>query len=432
MSSTSSTSTPIITYDFCDADALPAELTSLSSLEYNRFYKICPGLQQHPNGSGSILPLGQPRCGDNSNYSFFLTRPQTQINGGANEKIIIELSGGGACWDSTTCALQSSQLNYPTLLNPFVGSSCSSVSSVVDSLCSKTIAGIDLNEYNYILIPYCTQDVHLGDSTTEYGVQHVGGHNLYRTLAWIFENYPNPQHIFLTGCSAGATPLPVVYDLINQHYQNVAAQSPSANTTTSSSDSDGVTIDVVADSSVYLTPEYFLNNFISNWNLGTIMEMIEFDYDFYKDQSNFSVAILDHVLDRSKSTDDLAYTFHDADQISQYYYKLMNGTSIDELFDDGSRRLMSSSFSPLGGQGYHPAMHHEITPTTFYRGLNDDDFQSQWWTELNSSIAHAGVGHSNFHVFFMNGTGHCNYGLVREGELYTYIANVLLPNYHHC
>lgn len=258
----------------------------------------------------------------------------------------------------------------------------------------------------------------------------MGGHNLYRTLAWIFENFPDPQHIFLTGCSAGATPLPVVYDLINQHYQNVAAQSPSANTTTSSSDSDGVTIDVVADSSVYLTPEYFLNNFISNWNLGTIMEMIEFDYDFYKDQSNFSVAILDHVLDRSKSTDDLAYTFHDADQISQYYYKLMNGTSIDELFDDGSRRLMSSSSSPVGG--YLFAAHHEITPANIHRGLNDDDFQSQWWTELNSSIAHAGVGHSNFHVFFMNGTGHCNYGLVREGELYTYIANVLLPNYHHC
>jgi len=415
-----SSSTPIITYDFCDADALPAELTTLSSLEYNLFYKLCPGLQQDSN-DGTTLPLGQPRCGDNSNYSFFVTRPAAAAADDHNgEKIVIELSGGGACWDSITCTLQSSQLAFPTLLNPFVGASCASFASL-DTMCSKTIADIDFTTYNYILLPYCTQDIHLGDApSTEYGVQHVGSHNLYRTLLWIFENYPKPEHIVLTGCSAGATPLPVVYDLINRHYQNATSSSSSSSTTTtmraSSGDGGGVNvpIDVIADSSVFLTPEYFLDNYISNWNLNTIMEKIDFDFEAVKDQTNFSVSILDHVLDRSKSNDDLVYTFHDADEVSQFYYEMMSGMSLMELLADdggGRRRLRSSS---LAVGGYTPTMDHGITFTNLHRGLSDDDMQSQWLTELENSVELAGVGHSNFHVYFMEGTEHCSYGLVRE------------------
>jgi hypothetical protein len=102
----------IVTYDFCDADALtlPAEQTSLSSLEYNKFYKLCPGLHQNSNGDdGTILPLCQPRCGNNSNFSFFATRPASgpppkdsqqedeDDDGETHERIITEFSGGGAC-----------------------------------------------------------------------------------------------------------------------------------------------------------------------------------------------------------------------------------------------------------------------------------------------------------------------------------------------
>ena len=433
-------STPTITYEFCDDDALPAELTRLSSLKYNQFYKLCPGWHQHSDGT--TIPLGQPRCGDNSNYSFLITRPSKkpqeynndddEDDGGGDEKIIIELSGGGACWDATTCALQSSQLTFPTFLNSFVGSSCASTSSF-DILCSKTIDDIDLSEYTYIFIPYCTQDVHLGDASTattaaaatpinDYDVQHVGGHNLFRTLSWVFENYPNPKHIFLTGCSAGATPLPVVYDLINMHYKNVSATRSGGNDDDDDDDA-GATIDVIADSSVFLTPLHFLENYISNWNMATIMEKIDFDFDAFVDQTNFSVAILDHVLQRSKATDDVGYTFHDDDQVSQYYYKLMNGTSISELFENDSRIKMSS----LSTMGRQIPMGPGLTPNNhdMHRRLNDADFSSLWWTELSSSISSVGVSHSNFQVYYMNGTGHCSYGLVRSSPfimIHTYYS----------
>ena len=55
-----------------------------------------------------------------------------------------------------------------------------------------------------------TQDVHIGDAPNasydgENVIQHVGAHNMIRTLNWVFKNFPDPTHIFLTGCSAGGT-----------------------------------------------------------------------------------------------------------------------------------------------------------------------------------------------------------------------------------
>lgn len=191
-----------ISYKYCDADALPAETTSITSLERNQFYKICPGLHTHTDGT--IAPLGQPRCGDGSNYSFMVTRPkkETQEVGGGEEKILIELSGGGACWDALTCSLQSFWLSFPIFYNALVGTSCDSIDSAMLSdtlLCNRKIGDTDLSEYTSVFIPYCTQDVHLGDQPdTSYGVQHVGAHNIKRTLNWIFKNFPNPKDIFIT------------------------------------------------------------------------------------------------------------------------------------------------------------------------------------------------------------------------------------------
>jgi hypothetical protein len=50
------------------------------------------------------------------------------------------------------------------------------------------------------------------------------------TLRWIFANFPNPNHIALTGCSAGGTSLPVVYDLLNKHYNKFGVRTTQVNT----------------------------------------------------------------------------------------------------------------------------------------------------------------------------------------------------------
>ena len=212
-------------YTYCDNDAQYAEQTKVSSLTPNRFHKLCPGQVEG-------APFGQPRCGDGSNFSFFIARPTKER---ANDrKIIIEFMGGGACWDSTTCNLQKEYLAFPTSYDAFVGMSCSEIEHgfvsqgrQLSMLCSKTIGVTDFREYNTIVIPYCTQDVHIGDSPSiSYNdndggsnvVHHVGAHNMIRTLQWVYNNFPSPTHVFLTGCSAGGTAIPIAYDLINKHY----------------------------------------------------------------------------------------------------------------------------------------------------------------------------------------------------------------------
>jgi hypothetical protein len=367
-----------VSHEYCDADALLAEKTNVSALQPDRFYKICPGQYTHLNGTNAAL--GQPRCGDGTNFSFLVSRPlESKLYG--RDKIIIEFSGGGACWDEFTCSMQEPFLTFPQeWLGPVVGTSCTNWSLYGNTmLCGKTIGETDFSEYTSVLVPYCTQDVHMGDDqSTEYGVRHVGGHNLYRTLQWVFDNFPDPSHIFITGCSAGATPFPVVYDMINTHYTENGKE---------------VEINGIADSPVFITPSYFLENGIEHWNLGTVMNMVGFDFEKYKEDEDFPNHVLDSVLQKSKKTDQWGYATHDADVVSLLYYSFMTGSSVFGS-DLGQR-------SRLGG----------LEPP---RRRMDDDLQAQWWMKMNNSMSLAMNDHDNFHSFVMEGTEHCTFSLVSK------------------
>ena len=66
-------------------------------------------------------------------------------------------------------------------------------------------------DYHHVLIPYCTGDIHWGNQTQTYGsgnsevtIHHKGGVNAQAVLDWIAANYEEPEHLFVTGCSAGA------------------------------------------------------------------------------------------------------------------------------------------------------------------------------------------------------------------------------------
>ena len=258
-------------------------------------------------------------------------------------------------------------------------------------LCNKQVGETDFSEYTSVFIPYCTQDIHFGDNKeTSYGVQHVGAHNIFGTLQWIFENFPNPESIFITGCSAGATPLPVLYDLINAHYNQGGDSS--------------VNIDVVADSSVFLTPISFMKNYLSTWNIGTILDRIDFDFEAYRFNESFPYEVLDHVLERSKKTDDIGYVSHDADGISLYYYKIMS-EGISGLF--GRDRELSSAEQDMYKMS-------KVTPPHRRRKMNDEESDPvliKWWEQMNNSMNLAESTHINFDSFVMEGDGHCSFGL---------------------
>lgn len=273
-------------------------------------------------------------------------------------------------------------LSFPReWIDAVVGTSCTGWSiSGNTMLCGKTIGDADFSEYHNIMIPYCTQDVHMGDEpNTSYGAMHVGAHNLYRTLQWVFDNFPDPSHIFITGCSAGATPFPVVYDIINSHY---------------SANGQDVTINGIADSPVFITPSYFLKNGIQHWNVGTIMRTIGFDFDSFKNDESFPNAVMDFVLDRSKETDSWGYVTHNADAVSLLYYSFMIGGTI---------------FGGDSGLGKRSKLGGVLPPSR--RRLNEDNMQSEWWMQMNNSMSLAVNDHDNFHSFVIEGADHCTFSL---------------------
>jgi len=358
---------------------------------------MCPGSHQYSN-NGKFATFGQPRCGDGSNFAFYLTRPEQPQE---EEKILIELSGGGACWDKTTCTLQSSLLKMP----PFdfmLGMSCSDMGKIAqasegwDILCARTVGQTDFTEYTTVVLPYCTQDVHLGDAEATYdetNVKHVGAHNTYRTLQWVFDNFEDPSHIVLTGCSAGATPLPVLYHMINEHYKARGRN---------------VEIDIIADSPVYLSPSKFLENYFHSWNHETVMKWIGFDYDTYKKDVEYPNKLLDYVLDSSEDNDSFGYVSHKNDPISiMYFSAMLGGESGVDIVGDMEGEATDNSTLGLS------------TPTSV---------QTEWWRQMNNSWSQAMNEHENFDVFIMDGSGHCSTGLyfpTQKTGFETWVANLI-------
>jgi len=348
----------------------------VSTLIPNTFHKICPGRNN--------FQFGQPTCGDGSDFSFFFSRPLKQLVN--DRKVLIEFQGGGACWDANTCDMQKEYLSVAESYDGFVGMSCSEVEYgaatqggyPLSMLCAKQIGETDFREYNYIVVPYCTQDVHIGDSfdvSYEDGstIHHAGAHNMMSVLRWVFRNFPNPSHIFLTGCSAGGTAVPVAYSVLDRHYNTLLRGGRN------------VQINAIMDSSVYLTPSYFLQNYFPNWKPESLVKKkLHFNFDKYQYQENYPDVLWEHVLKRGSNRDNWGFVTHSSDPVSLMYYQYMSGKG----GEDGDRRLVGDE-----------------------RSLENDNSESQWWTEINNSMQYVKARHKNVDFYVIDSEGHCSFGL---------------------
>ena len=147
--------------------------------------------------------------GDTS-YSFF-------IRHGDPKKLALMFDGGGACWDETTC-----------VGSPLAGQSLytQTVDETVEEL--DAIGGIGdrsnpenpIADYTQVFIPYCTADLHAGNSSTLYEyltesgapvswtIHHRGADNVVAVLEWLQSYYENeigyaPSDVLVAGASAG-------------------------------------------------------------------------------------------------------------------------------------------------------------------------------------------------------------------------------------
>ncbi len=158
-----------------------------------------------------IEPGGDSRCAHNTPYAFWV-RP------GITNHLLLYFEGGGGCWSAETCAPGSSLYD-------------DSVDAGDDPASRGGILDFDnpqnpFQAYTAVYIPVCTGDVHWGNHVQTYiasdgseqVIYHRGFVNSQAALQWAYTYVPQPDSLFMTGCSAGSVGSIAHAPYVIQHY----------------------------------------------------------------------------------------------------------------------------------------------------------------------------------------------------------------------
>lgn len=152
-----------------------------------------------PKGWQEIRPGGETICSRGEPFVFYVYK-------GNPDKVVIDFSGGGACWNEENCSEDSKTFE------PNVNYIRDYAKNGFQGIYKKDEPANPLKDWTHIIIPYCTGDIHWGNKTSTYvrengetfTIQHKGAINAKSVINWTKENFTDPRKLFITGCSAGA------------------------------------------------------------------------------------------------------------------------------------------------------------------------------------------------------------------------------------
>jgi hypothetical protein len=128
------------------------------------------------------------------------------VNPGPGDALVLFLNGGGACWDASTCfVLKLAGDGGPYGAAQFQAELPHAAGSILD----RTVPGSPFADATLVFVPYCTGDVHWGDSAQDYpGAprrwRHAGATNLTADVGWLAARITAaPPRLVISGASAG-------------------------------------------------------------------------------------------------------------------------------------------------------------------------------------------------------------------------------------
>ena len=138
-------------------------------------------------------------CSDGSGFHFYIHRADPT-------KVMFFLEGGGACFDITTCGPASNSfrrvIDHPDDL-----------SDASQGIFDFTDPRNPFKDWSVVYLPYCTGDVHLGNTTHDYGsgvvIHHNGYVNASTVLSALSQFFPNTEQLMVVGESAGSVAAPL-------------------------------------------------------------------------------------------------------------------------------------------------------------------------------------------------------------------------------
>ena len=165
----------------------------------------CGSDSRPPEPSFTFVPVSGMACANGSGTGIGLSR-------GSNE-VLVFLNGGGACWSQAECGASPGPFGTADLA---LGQQLLPGTILDRKLAANPFAGFTL-----VFVPYCTGDVHAGDSVQTYAGtiwRHRGHRNLDAALAWIDANLPHPARVVISGSSAGGFGALLGYDLVRARW----------------------------------------------------------------------------------------------------------------------------------------------------------------------------------------------------------------------
>jgi hypothetical protein len=151
-----------------------------------------------------VVPGGKCQCSDGSEFSFWVRKANPK-------KVVFYLQGGGACFSAKTCA-PGSDLYKPNILPDDGPTGQAGMFDLADK--RNPFA-----DYSIVYVPYCTGDVHIGNTTTKYApgltVHHKGYVNGTAALDHLVATFPDATNIVVAGESAGSVAAPLYAGLVS-------------------------------------------------------------------------------------------------------------------------------------------------------------------------------------------------------------------------
>jgi hypothetical protein len=252
----------------------------------------------------AIEPAGDTICSRGTDYRFF-------VRGGRSDRVMIDFQGGGACWDELTCGAAGAL----DLFSDDVGS-LEEFTGWVEANGQGGYLSDDpaspFHDWTIVHIPYCTGDIHWGNTRTEYGedlaIEHRGFVNATAALDWTYARFTNPSHVFVSGCSAGAYGAVLHSAYVANHYTSAR-------------------VSVFADSGAGIITDSFLNDSLPNWNAQPNLPSFVPGLDV--PLTELSLADLYIRIGQRFPAMRLAQTNTNYDQDQVFFYTAMGGMAAD-------------------------------------------------------------------------------------------------------
>lgn len=168
-----------------------------------------------------IQTEGETACADGSPYAFWVRQ-------GTSERLTFYFNGGGACWNGTMCALGSGSGGAVSVYTNQLKADETPGAEGVTGMFDLENPENPFKDDTIVGLPYCTGDIFSGSSVVDYEtpqgtleIHHKGYLNTTAVLEWVYENYPSPSSVVLTGCSGGSAGITINGPRIMEHYSDV-------------------------------------------------------------------------------------------------------------------------------------------------------------------------------------------------------------------